>query len=1117
MKSEKTSLKKILSNIFVYLTLFTLMGVSVYAYASPSAVNLGNATGFAILAKSSIDNSANPATTTITGNIGVSPAAGSTITGVLCSRVNGTIYDVDNTYSGNGGLTACLTTDSTLLGYAVGDLGAAITDANGRAADNTDLAGIAASQCVAGTCDLRGITFAPGVYKFTVPGNVIITQDIYLSGSAIDKWIFIIPGTLDISSAKIVHLSGGAVPANVFWSVAGATTLGTYSTFEGNILEAGTPIAIQTGATLNGRALSKFAVTLDAATVTIPTSSSSDPVLTTITLSPASATITTGSTLQLNATKLDQYNNSIAATINYASNDTAVANVSSSGLVTAVGSGSATINASSGNLSAISRLIILAAVVGDSSNINTALTNVSVMINGVNATNGMSVSGTQPVNITSNGLPVLDFNYNFTASPLNFSTLNISNGTRTGAHYFVVTGVNSTGALVGTKTIYMYDVNTSYNGICVQDIETASIPSVNCNGAGEFPLSCNGVSNNGITCTKSTGDTTLTISGLHHTGMIQLSVPSILTAVNLGTAGNFVILTKSGISTTGTTLINGNIGVSPAAAVYITGFGALPLDASGTYSTSALVNGSVYAADYTSPTPSMMTTAISDMGTAYTDAAGRTLPDHTELGSGNIGGMTLAPGLYKWGSGVTIPTDVTLSGNSTGVWIFQIAQTLDIASGKQVILAGGAQAKNIFWQVAGVTTLGTTSVFNGNILSGPGVAVDEAIAIRTGAVLNGRALSQKAVTLQSNNVSLPVGVVVSSDILPPIVTLNAPDNNIWTNDNLTSFNFTFVDTVSATANCSLIINGIVYNVSLTTNNVSSLITPNATLAEGGYTWYVECKDLSGNSGTSASRVININDNTTAPTLSNISSSAITSSGAIIAWTTNQGANSTVNYGTTLDLGSKVESSSLATSHSISLSLSAGTLYYYNITSCDPTGNCNTSGAYNFTTLAATPSYRRSNGGGGGEVAWTCGEWSTCNSEGIRTRTCTQSNGRVTTAENESCTPVQTTAAQTTTSKPSVVPVAPQTTNPGSTVQNTGATDQSNDVITPSPVGSQSPVDSQITGQAIAKSMYTPSWWVAALVMLGIVGLGMGGYFIFRKPSKPFVNQGNAGRKASSMS
>lgn len=217
--------------------------------------------------------------------------------------------------------------------------------------------------------------------------------------------------------------------------------------------------------------------------------------------------------------------------------------------------------------------------------------------------------------------------------------------------------------------------------------------------------------------------------------------------VNLGSSGNFVILAKTGVSTTGTTVVVGDIGLSPAAATYITGFG-LMLPAASAFSTSALVNGKVYAPGYADPTPANLTTAVLDMQNAYTDAAGRA-PDVTELGAGNIGGMTLAPGVYKWGTGVTIPTDVTLSGGANDVWIFQIAQNLNISSATKIVLAGGAQASNIFWVVAGQTTIGTTAVFNGNILD------QTAIVLNTGAQLNGRALAQTAVTLDSNMVTMP--------------------------------------------------------------------------------------------------------------------------------------------------------------------------------------------------------------------------------------------------------------------------------------------------------------------------------------------------------------------------
>jgi hypothetical protein len=217
--------------------------------------------------------------------------------------------------------------------------------------------------------------------------------------------------------------------------------------------------------------------------------------------------------------------------------------------------------------------------------------------------------------------------------------------------------------------------------------------------------------------------------------------------VDLGTAGNFVILAKTGVSVTGTTSVTGDIGLSPAAATYLTGF-SLTADPSNVFSTSSLVTGQVFAANYADPTPANLTTAVSDMETAYTDAAGRSLPDYTELYAGDISGRTLVPGLYKWGTGVLL-TDVgvTLSGGANDVWIFQIAENLTVSNSAMVTLIGGAQAKNIFWQVACQTTLGTAADFKGIILC------QTLISMNTGAVLNGRALAQTAVTLNANAIT----------------------------------------------------------------------------------------------------------------------------------------------------------------------------------------------------------------------------------------------------------------------------------------------------------------------------------------------------------------------------
>ena len=220
--------------------------------------------------------------------------------------------------------------------------------------------------------------------------------------------------------------------------------------------------------------------------------------------------------------------------------------------------------------------------------------------------------------------------------------------------------------------------------------------------------------------------------------------------VNLGTAANYVVLAKSGISTVPPAAVTGNLGVSPIDSTAITGFSMI-LDGTGQFSTSAQVTGNIYASDYATPTPANLTTAVLNMEAAYTDAAGRSLPDHTELGTGDIGNMTLAPGLYKWGTGVTIPNNVTLAGGPNDVWIFQIAGNLTIASDKSVMLSGGAKPGNIFWQVTGGVGVdfGTGSHFEGIVLALAG------INLRGGASINGRMLSQTAVTLGANSITAP--------------------------------------------------------------------------------------------------------------------------------------------------------------------------------------------------------------------------------------------------------------------------------------------------------------------------------------------------------------------------
>jgi hypothetical protein len=145
-----------------------------------------------------------------------------------------------------------------------------------------------------------------------------------------------------------------------------------------------------------------------------------------------------------------------------------------------------------------------------------------------------------------------------------------------------------------------------------------------------------------------------------------------------------------------------------------------------------------------------MTAAIGAMETAYTNAAGRTMPDSTELGAGSIGSLAIAPGLHTWSSAVNVNTDLTLTGDATDVWVFQIAQDLTVANNVSVLLAGGAVPENVFWQVAEQVTLGTTAVLHGIVLS------QTAIVMTNGAVLTGRAYAQTEITLDAASVTQPL-------------------------------------------------------------------------------------------------------------------------------------------------------------------------------------------------------------------------------------------------------------------------------------------------------------------------------------------------------------------------
>ena len=226
-----------------------------------------------------------------------------------------------------------------------------------------------------------------------------------------------------------------------------------------------------------------------------------------------------------------------------------------------------------------------------------------------------------------------------------------------------------------------------------------------------------------------------------------LSVEAAQTPVDLRTAARFAVLGGSGVSSIPTSAIIGDVGLSPAARSKITGL------------TGVEVVGGIYAADDGGAVAAMLSAAQGDLNTAFIDASPAVRPNGVDVSTlggaaGELGGRTLAPGLYKSAPGSYDITslDLTLDagGDANAVWIFQMSTTLHVFSNRKVILAGNAQARNVFWQVGSSATISTYSAIKGTIMAA------QSVALQTSATLEGRAMAQSgAVTLDANSITTP--------------------------------------------------------------------------------------------------------------------------------------------------------------------------------------------------------------------------------------------------------------------------------------------------------------------------------------------------------------------------
>ncbi|PJE81338.1 hypothetical protein COU58_03050 [Candidatus Pacearchaeota archaeon CG10_big_fil_rev_8_21_14_0_10_32_42] len=494
-----------------------------------------------------------------------------------------------------------------------------------------------------------------------------------------------------------------------------------------------------------------------------------EAILSSIEFSSSSGNISVGNDLQLNVSSYDQNQDPIIALINYTSSNESVATVNSTGFVTTLLSGNTTITASNGSINDTFVLNVFEAILTSinlTSPIETlVIGNTTQLISEsfdqfnfpMSVVIAYNSSNESVANVSSSGL--------VTALSMGNTTITASNGTISNnvtinVYFPVLTRIDLTPSstiLQSGESIQLdaesFDQNNNTLSVVIAyNSSNESVATVNSTGF----VNATGIGNATITAfNDSVTDTSLVT-------VVAISCPAV--SVDLLTAGDYAIFAGTAIGKDGTagTLINGDIGVGDGVtSTAITGF-SLSVDPTNDFSTSIYVIGEVYAADYTGgqmgstgTTPAKVLQAISDIGTIFTTANGLAACV-TELGAGNIGGMTLSPGVYKWGSSTTvlIPTDLYLSGSATDVWVFQIGKNMVVSSSVEVHLTGGALAKNVFWIVTETTTLNSDSIMNGNIISGPGTST---IALMDRATLNGRALSGTDVTLIGNPVTKPTG------------------------------------------------------------------------------------------------------------------------------------------------------------------------------------------------------------------------------------------------------------------------------------------------------------------------------------------------------------------------
>ena len=710
-----------------------LMFTQTMMAAGPSPVDMKTSAHFTILAASAITGT--PACTII-GDVGQTPTTGAAITGLLSSQLNGTIYAVD------AGGPAGSVMNPAMLTAAQNDLNTAYFDAAGRLPTPTGL------FLDPGAGDIGGMNLAPGLYKFTTTAS-ITAGNVTLTGGPSDVWIFQIGTNLAMTAGLKVVLAGGAQANNIFWQVGTQATIGASADFKGTIMAAQAitvgattshtftdviaPHTISTTFEIDDPNIAKVAADMaalldndikgfnpDLAHITValtnPLPSSGSVNASTITWSSGTPAVVSNNGQTINRPTFVSGDATVIFTATLTKgmaiatkpfvltvlqlSASRIATVTSAIYSVSVAAGAKTISGVPFNTS---KVAFLAALVKGEPN---QTWNIATIANPV-------VYGNKLVITAQDGITVVTYTVIVVKAPASSGKAITS---------FKILGNGTVDE--ETKTVAVtVPFNTNL---------TALVPTISVSPLAEInPLS--GVVQD-FTNPVLYPVTAEDFSIQNYTVTVFKSSSSTLAPVDLGSNVNFVILAGAAVTSTGGGTINGDVGASPIAGSAIG-------------VTDAQVNGIIYAVDASGPAgsvvdPVLLTAAKDYLTIAYNDAAGRTpVPTGSFLNpnGGNIGGLNLVPGLYKFTTTALITgSDVTLTGGPDDVWIFQCAQDLQLGSGIKVILAGGARARNIFWQVGTSAVLGTSSVFKGTIMA------DQSITMNTSSTMEGRALAFSA-------------------------------------------------------------------------------------------------------------------------------------------------------------------------------------------------------------------------------------------------------------------------------------------------------------------------------------------------------------------------------------